>query len=814
VETSTGRFHSAKLPLVVIELSFLSVNIEKGVIMRLIFLITFLLVMNMCFAEYIYVPNDYASIQEAINVSVDNDTIIVSPGTYYENIDYSGKNIMIASQFLLYEEPSYIDNTIIDGGQIASVVTVENGEGPGAAIEGFTIQSGNAEDGSGILCNGVFFSISNVYFTDNHSDDDGGGLYATLSDVNVSNCRFENNSAQDDGGGMCSYEASIQVSNCIFDNNSAQQCGGGLEGSPSSNVHITDCEFSNNFAGYNGGGIRSYQSETIISDCIFQNNQASDNGGGIFLWYSDSSVLSSVFYENISYGGMSAIDVWSGTATIQDCSISQNQSPNWGTVGFWDYASVDIVNTIVSNNQGYAFYGHSNSTTHISYCDIYSNTFGTFGGYFDQDNLGVIQELNYNEDPCDPYFNLYLDPGYTDPENFDFNLLESSVCIDSGSPYSPVDPDGTIADMGAFFYNQASPEADFAADVQEGVIPFTVNFTDLSVEGLTGNPIIEWYWDFDGDGNTDSIEQNPSFSYLNSGIYSITLTVSDGMFSDSKTKTDYIEIYDPVVADFYAVPVNGLTPLEVYFFDLSENLAVSWEWDFNNDEIIDSYEQYPVFTYPVPGIYSVSLTVSDGVYTDQEIKIDYITVIQALAVDFEADPTEGVVPLTVQFTDLSLGDPAFWLWDFNNDGFADSNEQNPSYTYTEAGSYSVKLTVSNGSETEMLTRFNYIQVDPTDADTDIIPLETKLVGCFPNPFNPSTTIRYDLKEPAFIEIQILNNKGQMVKDLVEEDQPAGQYSIRWSGRDEYGNKVSSGVYFYKMNVNGKVLPVKKGILLK
>ncbi len=73
------------------------------------------------------------------------------------------------------------------------------------------------------------------------------------------------------------------------------------------------------------------------------------------------------------------------------------------------------------------------------------------------------------------------------------------------------------------------------------------------------------------------------------------------------------------------------------------------------------------------------------------------------AANFEADITSGVAPLTIHFTDLSTGSPDQWLWDFNNDGKVDSTEQNPEHTYTEPGTYSVKLIASNtyGSDEEV-----------------------------------------------------------------------------------------------------------------
>ena len=82
--------------------------------------------------------------------------------------------------------------------------------------------------------------------------------------------------------------------------------------------------------------------------------------------------------------------------------------------------------------------------------------------------------------------------------------------------------------------------------------------------------------------------------------------------------------------------------------------------------------------------------------------------------DFQADVTGGQAPLTVQFTDLSVsvnGNIVSWEWDFDNDGTVDSYDQNPSWTYNDNGSYTVKLTVSDGTDSDFETKQNYISVN-------------------------------------------------------------------------------------------------------
>lgn len=77
---------------------------------------------------------------------------------------------------------------------------------------------------------------------------------------------------------------------------------------------------------------------------------------------------------------------------------------------------------------------------------------------------------------------------------------------------------------------------------------------------------------------------------------------------------------------------------------------------------------------------------------------------------FGANPRSGCAPLQVSFIDQSLGGPTSWEWDFNNDGIVDDTTQNPIYVYTQVGTYSVKLKVSNSNGSDSLTQTNYIVV--------------------------------------------------------------------------------------------------------
>ncbi|MCK5052542.1 MAG: T9SS type A sorting domain-containing protein [Candidatus Cloacimonetes bacterium] len=106
---------------------------------------------------------------------------------------------------------------------------------------------------------------------------------------------------------------------------------------------------------------------------------------------------------------------------------------------------------------------------------------------------------------------------------------------------------------------------------------------------------------------------------------------------------------------------------------------------------------------------------------------------------------------------------------------------------------------------------NEIQVSSDNALT--IPLKFQFCN-YPNPFNPTTTISFSVPEKSKVDLSIYNIKGQKIKSLVRESVESGKHSVIWNGVDSFGNSVSSGVYLYKLNVNGKTEAVKKCLLLK
>ena len=252
------------------------------------------------------------------------------------------------------------------------------------------------------------------------------------------------------------------------------------------------------------------------------------------------------------------------------------------------------------------------------------------------------------------------------------------------------------------------PIADFTATPTTVYAGETVNFTDLS----TNNPT-SWNWSFSGGTPTSSTTQNPQVVYNSSGTYNVSLTVSNAFGTDTKTKIKYITVLDlPVpVADFTATPTTVYAGETVSFTDMSTNNPTSWNWSFSGGTPTSSTTQNPQVVYNSPGTYNVSLTVSNAFGTDTKTKTDYIHVSTPSIVNFTADQTIINQGEVVHFSDLSTGNPYFWLWEFQGGTPAINYQQNPTIIFKTPGTFTVKLTVSYANGQASLTREDYITVN-------------------------------------------------------------------------------------------------------
>ncbi len=236
------------------------------------------------------------------------------------------------------------------------------------------------------------------------------------------------------------------------------------------------------------------------------------------------------------------------------------------------------------------------------------------------------------------------------------------------------------------------PTADFAFDpVCFGQV---TQFTDESI--FDASPISSWSWDF-GDGVGTSTEPNPEYTFLDEGVFDVTLVVENelGCTDDSIL---------PVLVDTLPVANFSHDPacqgMEVCFYDESEpnaDTTVSWTWNFGDGNI--STLQNPCHIFSDTGYYSVTLEVvnSDGCVSDLYEEEIYIAG-QPVA-DFEAVTScFGDTTMFVNLTDSAGTEIISWLWDFDDPGSMGNNTSSlfePSHFFTNPGPFNVSLSVEN-----------------------------------------------------------------------------------------------------------------------
>jgi PKD repeat protein len=248
--------------------------------------------------------------------------------------------------------------------------------------------------------------------------------------------------------------------------------------------------------------------------------------------------------------------------------------------------------------------------------------------------------------------------------------------------------------------NPPLPAVNFVADTTNGMAPLTVNFTNLTTGALT------YDWTF-GDSNSSSAV-DPVNTFTNAGIYSITLMAIGPGGASALTLTNYVVVTNPPppAVDFVADVTNGVAPLTVNFTNLSTG-ALTYDWTFGDEN--SSSEANPLNTYTNAGVYSVTLTATGpgGITTLTLTNYVLVTNPPPPDVNFVADYTNGVAPLAVNFTNQTTGAFAYeWIL---GDGHSTTNE-NPAYTYANAGNYAVTLTAMGAGGTNSVTVSNFITV--------------------------------------------------------------------------------------------------------
>lgn len=532
------------------------------------------------------VPSQYPRIQLAIDAAEDGDTVLVSPGVYYETINFGGKDIVVTSTDP--NDPKIVGYSIINADGDGTTVTFENGETQAAVLTGFTITGG-----FGTLDNEVVGDTYDLFW--------GAGIYCKNSSPTITrnvivNNRGPVNMSGNDitqfmlsyGGGIVCFNSSAVITHNIIKGNYAYAGGGVM-------TYIGNAKVANNLIYDNsavlGGGVVMIQGQ-LINNTIVANNAGSDDlggtGGNVYLVFDPS-------FEN--------------------CFIWNNIICNATTGGGLVWESGDP------------------QPDAIMYNDVWNNVPGNYAFLDYESTAGQTWDGPYNK--TGGAGNISVDPLFANPLNKDYHLTVDSPCINAGNPDLVVAPGERDIDRAARVYaaridigadeyvGYVKPAADAGADqhILRPLESVTLDGTKSFFYDPCGIMMYRWSQVSGPPAILDDLGAvKPTFTPVVEGEYVFQLVVADNRYASGADKVlVLVAANQPPVADAgpgkaWKTPgVVALDGTDSFDPDKVDRLSYRWTQVEGMPVLLrDANTAKPSFSLGAEGVYVFELVVSDG----------------------------------------------------------------------------------------------------------------------------------------------------------------------------------------------------------
>ncbi|MCK4653657.1 MAG: T9SS type A sorting domain-containing protein [Candidatus Cloacimonetes bacterium] len=757
---------------------------------------------------------NFTFIQEGIDSSADSDTILVYPGTYFENIIYNGKNITVASLELTTGNVAYIDSTIIDGQRITSCVCLVNEE-TDTCLRGFTITNGQGEfdypkRGGGISIWGdpdllIQCAIINCIITGNYSNN-SGGMHIKDGNVFLSGTSVRNNYALKTGGGMgirgYTQVTFDPVNRCSIYNNFAAT---GIEICTSSpyieeievivdtftvaepDIYFAQMYHYQNIYPYTFD-ILNYIIEPFNHD-LYVSPDGDDSNSGMSPEEPMKTINLAV--RKIASDSLSPNTIHLAAGTY---NISENQQQfAFGCKAYVNIIGEDVNTTIIDAEMNFCpmFYtgpGYENST-------IKNITFKN--GNFNSALLLISR--------CDSisFENIVIKDCITEKTaalagaglSGNIHLKNVSVENTQSGNYT----------AGAIFYECSFFKAEncnFSYNVLGGDSPFCAGLkvsssSDIIIEACTFNSNI----------STNILDPGSATAFCNTS-YNYTLDnvyINNCLFSNNISNN---------------IMNNG-------DHTLGASVTGDYILTFTNCTIIDNVSDY---TCNLNGniIFKNNILRND---CDYEIKLtDWTTLVSELSVShcniqggqnaiYNQNGANIVNWLegNIDEDPLFFGTPEQPYLLSPLSPCIDTGTPDTTGLYLPPWdllhNYRVWDGDGNGVAIIDMGCYEFGAEQYVEATQYQIPNTQYQLTNYPNPFNPETKIVFNLIESGNVKLLIYNIKGQKVKTLMDCYTSPGDFELIWDGRDDNRKQVSSGVYFYQLVTNKEII-TNKMILIK
>ena len=543
-------------------------------------------------AETLLVPGGYATIQQAIQASNDGDVVVVEPGTYFETINFLGKNITVTGTDP--DDPDVVAGTVINGGGRGSVVTFNSGETRQAVLTGLTISGGYGTVnpvfgsqivwGAGIYCAGASPTIKKNVMSNNN-------VPITISGQSV---------IEHYGGGIACLDSNALITNNIIKNN-AVFAGAGVFTYPTGNPTISNNLIYNNSA-YVGGGVVLLFAGRLINNTIVGNDSSNDIQGQT---------------------GMAG-NVYSASAPELMC---------------------EIINNIICNAKfGGGILSAGESEDLIKFNNVWNNIGGNYG-FMDPQTGEMISDGEVDMTGING--NISDDPLFVNPQGNDYHLQLDSPCISAGDPKYVPEPGETDIDGDERIY---AVKVDMGADEYVGYVkPVAYAGPDQHVAGLelvtldasgsfnydpNDELMYEWDQQFGPAVELDDPESmNPSFMPEVEGEYRFELVVWDGTHISRPDEVTVLvgnraPVSDAGIDRVSPVPSQvRLNGTGSYDPDVIDELTYTWtQLDGPQIALQNANTASPFFDCNEQGSYAFELVVSDGI-VDSEPSVVRVTTV-------------------------------------------------------------------------------------------------------------------------------------------------------------------------------------------